>query len=92
MAFGSTNKWTPPRKSGGIPCVSTIFNLNVENEQADAGQDGRTRLARPNSQARTGTGKSSFSLFKDWQPYPVDPYSAIFDGHVYIHDSAESVE
>ena len=27
------------------------------DEQADAGLDCRTRLARPNSQARTGTGK-----------------------------------
>ena len=39
------------------------FSLNVENEQADAGRNGRTRLARPNSQARTGTGKYSFSVF-----------------------------
>ena len=35
---------------------------SVENEQADAGRDGRTRLARPNSQAQTGTGKYQFSL------------------------------
>ena len=21
----------------------------------------------------------------DWQPYPVDPYSAIYDDHTYIH-------
>ena len=33
------------------------------DEQAGAGRDGRTRLAKPNSQARTGTGKCSFSLF-----------------------------
>ena len=33
------------------------------DEQADAGRDCRTRLARPNSQARTGTGKYSFPLF-----------------------------
>ena len=33
------------------------------NEQADAGLDCRTHLARPNSQARTGTGEYSFSLF-----------------------------
>ena len=33
------------------------------NEQANAERDYRTRLARPNSQARTGTGKYSFSLF-----------------------------
>ena len=33
------------------------------DEQADAGRDCRNRLARPNSQVRTRTGKSSFSLF-----------------------------
>ena len=33
------------------------------DEQADAGRDCGNRLARPNSQARTGTGKFSFSLF-----------------------------
>ena len=33
------------------------------DEQADAGRDYRTRLARPNSQVRAGTGKHSFSLF-----------------------------
>ena len=58
----------------------TKFSLSVKNEQADAGRDGRTHLARPNSQARTGTGEYCFSLFslheQDWQPYPVDPYSA----------------
>ena len=29
----------------------TIFSLGVENEQADAGRDGRSCLVRPNSQA-----------------------------------------
>ena len=33
------------------------------DEQTDAGRDGWTRLARPNSQARTGTREYSFSLF-----------------------------
>ena len=33
------------------------------DEQADAGRDCRIRLGRPNSEARTGTGKYSFSLF-----------------------------
>ena len=33
------------------------------DEQAVAGRDCRIRLARPNSQARTRTGKYSFSLF-----------------------------
>ena len=31
------------------------------DEQVDAGRDCRTRLSRPNSQARTGAGKYSFS-------------------------------
>ena len=24
---------------------------------------------------------------QDWQPYPVDPYSAICDDHTYIHNT-----
>ena len=47
-----------------------------------------TRLARPNSRARTGTGGYSFlcsaDYEQDWQPYPVDQYSAIFGGRRYI--------
>ena len=73
---------TPPRKTGEIPWVSTEFSPSICNEQADAGRDGRNRLARPNSLARTGTGKmnhfpSSTDHEQDWQPYQVDPYSAI---------------
>ena len=35
------------------------------DEQGDAGRDCRTRLARPNSQARTRTGKYPFSCSAD---------------------------
>ena len=57
--------------------------LSVENEQADAGRDGRTRLERPNSQTRTGTEKHfhfpcSADHEQDWQPYPVNVYSAMY--------------
>ena len=48
-------KMTPSPKAAEIPRVSATFSLSVENEWADAGRDGRTCLARPNSQARTGT-------------------------------------
>ena len=48
-------------ESGKNSVSKTRFSLSVENLWADAGRDGRTRLARPNSQARTGTGKKSFS-------------------------------
>ena len=58
------------------------------DEQADAGRDGWIRFARPNSQARTGTGEYNFPCSadheQDLQPYAVDPYSAICD-HKYIH-------
>ena len=63
MAYDGIDKWASPRKSGGLPQVSTRFSLSVENELADAGRDGRTRYARPNSQVRTETEKIIFSLF-----------------------------
>ena len=44
-------------------CRRTRFSLSVENEQAGAERDDRTRLARPNSQARTGTGIFPHPLF-----------------------------
>ena len=41
------------------------------------------------SNIRTGQGNVHFSCSadheQDWQPYPVDPYSAICDDHTYIH-------
>ena len=62
-------------------CV--VVQPEYGDEQGDAGRDCRTRLAMPNSQARTGTGKYSFSCLadheQDWQPYPVDPSLAICD-------------
>ena len=50
-------------ESGRNPVSKHHIQLNGEKEQAGAGRDGRTRLARPNSQARTGTWKYPFSLF-----------------------------
>ena len=61
----------------------------MENEQTEAGRD--NRLAKPISQARTETGKCGIfpahlaDREQDWQPYPVDPYSAIGDDHPSIH-------
>ena len=50
---------TPPRNSGGMPQIKPTYG----DERADAGRDCRNRLTRPNSQARTGTGRYLFSLF-----------------------------
>ena len=46
------------------------------DEQADAGRDRRTRLAKLNYQARTGTGEFHFPCSADHGQscYPVDPY------------------
>ena len=65
MAYGGLNEYMDAAAEIGRDPVSKSirFSPSMENEQADAGWDGRTRLARPNSQARTGTEKYSFSLF-----------------------------
>ena len=47
----------------GNPVSKHQIQPEYGDEQADAGRDCRTRLARPISQARTRTGKKSFSLF-----------------------------
>ena len=69
-------------------------NLSLENGRADAGRDGRTCLARPNSQARTGTGKKRFPCSadheQDWQPYTRLIHSklkvlTIHPIHTYMH-------
>ena len=45
--------------------LNVRFSFGAENERADAGRDGQTRLARPNSQARTGTKKKTFPTSAD---------------------------
>ena len=47
-------------KIGRNPVSKHKIQPEYGDEQADAGQDCRTRLARPTSPARTGTGKYSF--------------------------------
>ena len=70
--------------------VSNKHQIQSEygDEQADAGRDCRTRLARPNSQARTRAGNIRFACsadhVQDWQPHPVDPYSCCMCGHTII--------
>ena len=48
---------------GRNPACKHQIQTEYGDEQADAGRDCRTRLARPNSQASTQTGKYPFSLF-----------------------------
>ena len=58
MAYGGLNKSMDAAAELGRNPVSK-YELYPEygDEQADAGQDCRNRLARPIFQARTGTGK-----------------------------------
>ena len=50
-------------KLGRNPVSKHHMPPEYGDEQADAERDCRTRLTRPNPQARTGTGKNAFSLF-----------------------------
>ena len=61
MAVDGISKWTMTlfAESGRESReYATSLILSVANQQADAERDGRTRLARPNFQARTGTGNN----------------------------------
>ena len=73
---------------GRNPVIKHQIQPEYEDEQADAGRDGRLRLARPNSQARSAQGNIHFPCSadreQDWQPYPVDPYSCYMCYHTYI--------
>ena len=55
----SDSPWTAKRRSLRTRQIQPKYG----DEQADAGRDCRTRLARPNFQAQTQTRKYSFSLF-----------------------------
>ena len=63
MAYGGL-KMDAAAELGRNPASKFQIQPEYGDEQADAGRDDcRNRLARPNSQARTRTGKYSFSLF-----------------------------
>ena len=65
----------------------------IQPEYGDE-QAARDGTAQPVSRDQTlrhvrGQGNNNFLSSadheQDWQPYPVDPYSAIRDDHKYIH-------
>ena len=73
------------------PVSKHQIQLEYGDEQADAGRDCRTRLARPNSQARECRqenmifSRSADHHVQDWQPYLVDPYSSCMCDRTYIY-------
>ena len=84
--------WNPVSK----PHIQPTSSLSGENKQADAGLDGRTYLARPRSQAGTGTGEKSFCPCsadheQDWQSYPVDSRYAESADYIYILETIMTI-
>ena len=64
MAYDGLNKYVDAAAElGRNPASEHQIQPEFGDEEADAGRDCRTHPARPNSQARTGTGKNSLSLF-----------------------------
>ena len=64
MAYGGLNKYMDTAvELGRDPVSKHQIQPEYGDELTDAGRDCRTRLARPNSQAQTGTGKYPSSLF-----------------------------
>ena len=88
MAYGGFI-WTPPRNSGAIPYVSTRFSLSMEMSRLT--RDGTAEPVSRDQILRHARGQGNINFpcsadhEQDWQPYPVDPYSAICDDHTYIH-------
>ena len=75
----SINKWTKPRKSGGIPKVSTRFSLSME--MSTLTRDGTAEPVSRDQILRRERGQGNIHFpcsvdnEQDWQPYPVDSYS-----------------
>ena len=64
MAYGGVDRYMDAAAElGRNPVSKNQIQPEYGDEQADTGRDCRTRLARVNSQARTGTEEYSFSLF-----------------------------
>ena len=69
--------------------VSTTFSLNIEmgrmTRDGTAEPVSRDQIIKPERRLGNIQWPCSADCEQDWQPYPVDPYSAICDGHTYIH-------
>ena len=77
--------------------VTVQIQPEYGDEQADAGRDCRTLVARPNSQARTNADRAIFifpvqvtTCRNGNLTYPVDPYSCYMCDHTDIHGSSSS--
>ena len=73
---------------GRNPVSKHQIQPEYEDEQADAGRDCRTVSRDQILRRKRGEGNIIFPCSvdheQDWQPYPVDLYSAICDDRTYI--------
>ena len=73
--------------------VSTRFSLSMEMSRLT--RDGTAEPVSRDQNLRHARGQGNIHFpcsadhEQDWQPYPVDPYSAICDDHTYIHTCIE---
>ena len=71
-------------ESGRNPVSKHQTQPELDNDQADAGQDGRTKpVSRETKFSGANEDREMFISpcsadhhEQDWQPYPIDPYSA----------------
>ena len=69
---------------GGNPVSKHQIQPEYGDEQADAGRHCRTRLARPNSQARANADREIFIFSVQLTTCRIDPSSCFMCGHTYI--------
>ena len=87
MAYGGFIKMDAAAELGKK--VSTRFSLSMEMSRLT--QDGTAEPVSRDQILRHARGQGNIHFpfsadhEQDWQPYPVDPYSAICDDHTYIH-------
>ena len=71
--------------------VSKQIQPEYGNEQTDAGRGGAAEPVSQDQILRHARGQGNINFpcsadhEQDWQPYPVDPYSAVCDDHTCIH-------
>ena len=69
--------------------IHTLVSLSMERSRLT--RDGTAEPVSRDQILRHARGQRNIHFFysadheQDWQPYPVDPYSAICDDHTYIH-------
>ena len=76
--------------TGGIPYVRTRFSLSMEmnrlTRNGTAEPVSRDQILRPARGQGNIHFPSSADHEQDWQPFPVDPYSALCNDRTYIHE------